>query len=54
MMIQSLESGYLYDEAYDPVELNRQYTESKHPCSWKNNEEETQEEPSINEEPSID
>ena len=33
MMIQSLESGYLYDEAYDPIEMNRQYSETEIPIS---------------------
>ena len=38
--IRSLSDGYLYDEAYDPTECNRQYEETDMPIEQPEEDEE--------------
>ena len=39
VMIRSLETGFLYEDAIDPARFNRQYEETDIPCSTDEEEE---------------
>ncbi len=48
VMIRSLETGFLYEDAIDPARFNRQYEETDIPCSTDDDDDEEEELDSTN------